>query len=123
MRPQMRRVIAIGMMVLVVVSLVVSMLPPPAPVTQSTIVFLSPAQATDAGYRIIADVEITPVAEQYFVNDVLAYKFIIGDAATSSEFLYVDAQTGAYLQTIASTITLAPGRIVCESGTCLSRLP
>ena len=119
----MRRVIAIGMMVLVVVSLVVSMLPPPAPVTQSTIVFLSPVQATEAGYRIIADVEITPVAEQYFVNDVLAYKFIIGDVATSADFLYVDAQTGAYLQTLAATITEAPGRIVCEEGTCLYRLP
>ena len=122
----MRRVIAIGLMVLVVVSLVVSMLPPPVapqPGAESVEVFLSPEQATAAGYRIIADVVLTPAAEQYFVNDVLAYKFTIGDVGASNDFLYIDALTGQYLQTATATITVAPGRIICQSGVCRYKRP
>lgn len=122
----MRKVFAIGMMVLVVVSLVVSMLPPPAVPQSGAVsseVFLSPEQATQAGYQIIADVVLTPAPEQYFVNDVLAYKLIIGDGATSTEAFYVDAQSGVYLQTTAATITLAPGRIACQDGVCRYTMP
>jgi cytochrome c biogenesis protein ResB len=117
---------AIGLMVLLVVSLVVSMLPPPAVPQSGAVsaeVFLSPDQAMQAASQLIADVAISPAAEQYFVNDVLAYKIIIGDVATSTEAFFVDARTGVYLQTTAATITLAPGRIDCQTGACLYTMP